>query len=121
MLLLGIDVVPFIVTLVACLTLSLEYGILIGVGVNLMFIIFASSRPQVSVEDITVGSQRILLVEPDRSLPFSAAEYVKLRIMKRALDAPDVNLIVLNGKHVQTIDVTLAEVCMKTIKKRIKK
>lgn len=81
-----------------------------------MFIIFASSRPQVSVDDISIGSHRILLVEPDRSLPFSAAEYLKLRILKRSLALPDVNLIVVNGKHVQTVDVTLAEVCMNRIK-----
>lgn len=78
---------------------------------NLLFIIYASSRPQIRLEELTVGSQRILLVEPDRSLSFSAAEYLKLKIMKKALDLPDVNIIVLNGQYVKTIDVTLAEVC----------
>lgn len=101
------------VTLVVCLTLSLEYGILVGVGVNLLFIIYASSRPQIRIEELTVGNNRILLVEPDRSLPFSAAEYLKLKIMKKVLNSPDVNVVVLNGRYVKTIDVTLAEVCIK--------
>lgn len=104
--------IPFVVTLIVCLTFSLEYGILIGVGVNLLFIIYASSRPQIRIEDMTVGNHQVLLVEPDRSLPFSAAEYLKLKIMKRTLDSPDVNIVVLSGRYVKTIDVTLAEVCL---------
>lgn len=103
------------VTLVVCLTFSLEYGILVGVGVNLLFIVYASSRPQIRIEELTVGSHQVLLVEPDRSLPFSAAEYLKLKIMKKALDLPEVNIIVLSGRYVKTIDVTLAEVCIKII------
>lgn len=98
-------------TLVVCLTFSLEYGILIGVGVNLLFIIYASSRPQVRMEELTVRGNQVLHVLPDRSLPFSAAEYLKLKIMKKALDRPDVKVIVLDGRYVKTIDVTLAEVC----------
>jgi len=104
-----IDVVPFIVTLLACLGLSLEYGILIGAGVNIIFIVFASSRPRIAFEEIYVGNHRVLYFEPDQSLPFSAAEYVKLRIMKKALESPDVHMIVLSGKYVKSIDVTLAE------------
>lgn len=108
--LLGVDLIPFVVTLVVCLTFSLEYGILIGVGVNLLFIIYASSRPQIRIEELSVGSHKVLLVEPDRSLPFSAAEYLKLKIMKKSLDMPEVNIVVLSGRYVKTIDVTLAEV-----------
>lgn len=105
------------VTLVVCLTFSLEYGILVGVGVNLLFIVYASSRPQIRIEELTVDSHQILLVEPDRSLTFSAAEYLKLKIMKKALDLPEVNIIVLSGRYVKTIDVTLAEVCTKIIER----
>lgn len=79
---------------------------------NVLFIIYASSRPQIRMEELAVGSHHILLVEPDRSLPFSAAEYLKLKIMKKALDLPEIETIVLNGRYVQTIDVTLAEVCI---------
>lgn len=97
-------------TLVVCLVFSLEYGILIGVGVNLLFVIYASSRPQIRMDKLTVGSHKVLLVEPDRSLPFSAAEYLKLKIMKKSLDLPEVSIVVLSGRYVKAIDVTLAEV-----------
>lgn len=103
--------IPFVVTLVVCLTFSLEYGILIGVGVNLMFIIYSSSRPQVRINELIIDGKIVLHVEPDRSLPFSAAEYVKLKITKKTLDSPDINIVVLDGRYVKTIDVTLAEVC----------
>jgi len=77
--------------------------------VNLLFIIYASSRPQIRIEELTVDSHRVLLVEPDQSLSFSAAEYLKLKVMEKALDLPDVDIVVLNGRYVKTIDSTLAE------------
>lgn len=78
---------------------------------------YASSRPQLLIEQMFVGSHRILYVEPDRNLPFSAAEYLKFQIMKNAIDLPDVNIVVLCGKYVKTIDVTLAEVSVKRNRK----
>lgn len=40
-----IDIIPFIATLLACLTLSLEFGILVGILINLMFILHRTARP----------------------------------------------------------------------------
>jgi hypothetical protein len=43
------------VTFLAGLVLGLDYGMLIGVGVNLMFILYNSARPKVHVRNLTVS------------------------------------------------------------------
>jgi hypothetical protein len=55
-----IDLIPLLVTFVACLGLGLDYGMLIGIGVNLLFILYSSARPKVQVRNLTVS---ILLVK----------------------------------------------------------
>lgn len=49
-----------LVTFVACLGIGLDYGMLIGIGVNLVFILYTSARPKVQVRNLTVS---ILLVK----------------------------------------------------------
>ena len=44
------------VTFIACLILGLDYGMLIGIGVNLLFILYTSARPKLKVRDLTVSN-----------------------------------------------------------------
>lgn len=97
------------VTLIACLLLGLEYGIVIGIGCNLLFILFNTSRPRLQCECITVDNgQQVILVTPDQSLFFSAAEYVKYKILKAITEHPDASMVILNGHFVHHIDATMA-------------
>ncbi|XP_055691983.1 sodium-independent sulfate anion transporter-like isoform X2 [Lutzomyia longipalpis] len=104
-----IEVVPFLVTLLSCLILGLEYGIVIGVGVNLLFVLYTTARPNTTRDVCKIIDTEILVVSPDQSLVFSAAEHFKYKVLKYAVNAPDaVSLIVINGHYVQSIDVTVA-------------
>jgi sodium-independent sulfate anion transporter 11 len=58
----GIDLIPMAVTFIACLGIGLDYGMLLGIGVNLMFILYSSARPKVQVRNLAV-SKPILLVK----------------------------------------------------------
>lgn len=49
------DLVPMFVTFLFCLIIGVEYGILSGVGINLMFLLYPSARPTVHVDKYTVG------------------------------------------------------------------
>jgi sodium-independent sulfate anion transporter 11 len=43
------------VTFLACLGIGLDYGMLMGIGINLMFILYSSARPKVQVRNLTVS------------------------------------------------------------------
>lgn len=49
-----LDLIPGIGTFVLCLTLPLELGILTGVVVNIIFILYHAARPKFSVEMLKV-------------------------------------------------------------------
>ena len=48
------DLIPGIGTFIACLALPLEIGILFGIGLNMVFILYHAARPKISVETLTV-------------------------------------------------------------------
>ncbi|XP_059607532.1 sodium-independent sulfate anion transporter-like isoform X2 [Phlebotomus argentipes] len=104
-----IEVIPFMVTLISCLILGLEYGIVIGVAVNLLFVLYTTARPATAHDVRKILDTALLEISPDQSLVFSAAENFKYKVLKYTLDAPDtVSLIIINGHYVQSIDVTVA-------------
>jgi sodium-independent sulfate anion transporter 11 len=44
-----LDLIPGFATFFACLFWALEYGILVGVGVQIMFVLYNIARPTVKV------------------------------------------------------------------------
>lgn len=53
------DMVPFVFTVICCLFWSLEYGMLVGVLINALFILGKSMTPQFQLE-----SQKVRLNMP---------------------------------------------------------
>lgn len=100
--------VPLSITLITCLGLGSDYGILVGVAVNIGCILKQSTTLGLVTESVKVSGNRILLVVPDQSVFFSSSEYLRNTIMKFALDHEAVNWIVINGEFVQRIDATVA-------------
>jgi MFS superfamily sulfate permease-like transporter len=54
--------VPGFLTLIACLTIGVERGIVIGVAVDVAFLLYYNARPGVQVERVQVGVQIALFV-----------------------------------------------------------
>lgn len=44
------DLIPTIATFLLCLILGVEYGILVGVGVNIVLLLYPSARPYLHIE-----------------------------------------------------------------------
>lgn len=50
-----VDIIPAVVTFTACLVTRLELGIVLGIAVNLLFLLYASARPAVRVTTAVVS------------------------------------------------------------------
>lgn len=108
-----IDMVPLLITFLACIFMGLEYGILIGVLINVLFVLYTTARPKIGITVQMVFNQYVLIVVPDQSLVFSAAEHTKDKILRHVdRNSENVDIIVIDGNYVQFIDVTVAKVCV---------
>lgn len=54
-----VDIIPAVVTFAACLLLRLELGIVVGIAVNLLFLLYASARPAVRISSALVRTPHI--------------------------------------------------------------
>lgn len=48
------DLIPGIAAFISCLVLPLEMGILVGIGINILFILYHASRPKIHMEKMIV-------------------------------------------------------------------
>ncbi|KAG8223320.1 hypothetical protein J437_LFUL001197 [Ladona fulva] len=73
------DLVPAFITFFACLLIGVEYGLLVGVAVDVAFVMYGSARPEIVVEKITdiPGVPPYLKVTPDSGLMFPAIDYLR--------------------------------------------
>ncbi|XP_066592490.1 sodium-independent sulfate anion transporter-like [Prorops nasuta] len=103
------DILPLTVTLLTCLSLSLEYGIIAGVLVNLVLLLYFTARPGLLIEERSIDSLTVLFVSPKQSLSFPAAEYLREQVMSRCAKRADYIPVIIEGRHVLRIDATVAK------------
>ncbi|XP_047106125.1 sodium-independent sulfate anion transporter-like [Schistocerca piceifrons] len=103
------DLIPGFATLFACLILQLELGILVGIGLNVVFILYNVARPKIMIETKkTAEGTEYLELTPDRCLIFPSVEYVCNLVVKHSMrnDMP----VVINCSHIFVSDYTAAKV-----------
>ncbi|XP_078046420.1 epidermal stripes and patches [Augochlora pura] len=106
------DLIPGVATFVACLLLQLEIGILCGIGINIMFILYHAARPKISVEKLTTrhGIQYLMLT-PDRCLIFPSVDYVRNLVTKYSQRNGNISTaVVIDCTHIYGADFTAATV-----------
>ncbi|XP_068631642.1 sodium-independent sulfate anion transporter-like [Battus philenor] len=104
-----LDIIPAVVTFAACLLTRLELGIVIGIAVNLVFLLYASARPSVRVTTaVSADGVHHVVATVDRALAFPSAEYVR-RALRKAAERHTRAPLVLDASHVQAADFTAAK------------
>lgn len=103
-----LDLIPGVGTFVLCLALPIELGILTGVVVNIIFILYHAARPKFSVEMLkTEQGVEYLMITPDRCLMFPSVDYVRRLVTKCA--ASSSVPVVIECTHIYSADYTAAK------------
>ncbi|XP_023247261.1 sodium-independent sulfate anion transporter-like isoform X1 [Copidosoma floridanum] len=104
-----IDLIPLLVTLIFCLTAGLDYGIVAGIATNLALLLYGTARPTLLIEERLVNDLPVLLVSPQQSLSFPAAEYLRERVMSWCDVMKNTTMVIIDGQNVNEIDTTVAK------------
>nr|CAD7202855.1 unnamed protein product [Timema douglasi] len=103
-----LDLIPFIATFFGCLFISLDYGIVVGILVNVSFILYKSARPNTHIKRLKINGREMLVARPDQGLVFPAAEFFRQVIHSNAcFDEGDRVTLVLDGTHIAAVDFTM--------------
>lgn len=103
-----VELIPFTTTLVVSLLVGLEYGILIGVASNVIFVLYASARPPVIIAKEKLPQGDVYVVSPSRGLQFPSAEYLREKVMRNCYYAG--STVAIDGRNLSNVDATVAKV-----------
>ncbi|XP_001607795.1 sodium-independent sulfate anion transporter [Nasonia vitripennis] len=105
------DLIPMFATFFLCLVIGVEYGIVAGVGINLVFLLYPSARPQVHVEKyFTDSGAEYLSVTPGNSLYFPAVDFIKQSVGNAGITEGSSQIpVVVDCRYVLGADFTAAK------------
>nr|XP_022916923.1 sodium-independent sulfate anion transporter-like isoform X2 [Onthophagus taurus] len=105
-----IDLIPAVATFLTCLFVSLELGILVGILINVVFLLYASARPKILIKKLStkLGNEYVFIT-PDRTLSFPSIEYVRSIVVKAGRKEEN-KPVVVDAKHIHAADFTTAKV-----------
>ncbi|XP_060529626.1 sodium-independent sulfate anion transporter-like [Cylas formicarius] len=101
-----LDFIPFLLTLLCCLLISLEFGILLGIGANLVFVLYEGARPKLYIERLSISDKTVYIVKPKSGLYFPSSEHIRQKVLNKCPETDSV--VVIDGQFVRNLDVTVA-------------
>ncbi|KAG1945933.1 sodium-independent sulfate anion transporter [Pimephales promelas] len=96
-----LDLVPFMVTFLVSFW-EVQYGIVGGVAVSALMLLYIMARPEVKVSDHGVA-----VLQLDSGLNFPVTEHLSRLVYTHALHASPPRCLVLDCSHVSSIDFTV--------------
>ncbi|XP_048482779.1 sodium-independent sulfate anion transporter [Plutella xylostella] len=105
------DLVPAFATFATCLLVGVELGILAGVAINVLLLLYPSARPQMDAEIVTNASGlNYLLVTVGNSLYFPGVEYIRQFVERAAKKQGGCSMpVVIDCRYVLGADFTAAK------------
>lgn len=103
------DLLSAFATFIFCLIIGVEYGILIGVAINIMFLLYPSARPGIHVEKCaTQSGKEYILITPGNALYFPAVDFIKTSIARTGVSSKHLP-IVIDCQFILGADFTAAK------------
>ena len=131
------DLIMLLGTFAVTLTIGIKEGIIVGVILSLVFLIFRSTRPHIAecarIEgtnyfknvkrfDNTKGRKDVLILRFDGQLYFANTNYFKDQLNDMiAKKGPTLKLVILNAEAINHLDSSAVHMLDKTIKELCKK
>ena len=117
------DFVAVLATLVATLTVGVETGLVVGVGVSLALYLYRTSRPHMAEVGLVAGTEhfrnvqrhhvvvspRVLSLRVDESLYFANSRALEDRINRAVASRPGLEHVVLQCSAINDIDASALE------------
>jgi sodium-independent sulfate anion transporter 11 len=109
------DLLPWLTAFFVSLGAGFEYGILLGVAVSLLILLYPWARPKITMTPYELTQKSsidtydgIIVVEVSMGLMFPGIEHLQEKIMKKAFQKNQRSSVILDFSNVQKIDYSSA-------------
>lgn len=97
------------VTVIVCCTVGLEYGVIVGVVLDMLFILFKSARPRINESRMKINGRDVLVVALPETVSYCSAEYIRKTILRATVNLNINSFIIIDGTNTLSVDTTVAK------------
>lgn len=110
-----------LVTMIVCLFAGLEYGILTGIVLEAVMLLYKVARPTVDVNMMKYQKTDAMIVPLSDNVSYCAAEHVRRSVLRASQHTLIETLIIINATHLRNMDFTVASNLISVVKDLEKK
>lgn len=100
-----LDLIPLFITFIGSLTVGIEYGILMGIGISMLMLMYPIARPKIKY---TIH-RGFVIVTPMQGLSYPGAEHIESKAMNKATEGEKPRNILINMEHMADLDYTAVQ------------
>ncbi|KAK7065201.1 hypothetical protein SK128_026079, partial [Halocaridina rubra] len=103
------DILPFIVTFFGCLLTGLEWGIIMGIAVNVAMLLYASAKPAVKISLVPSENEvpKFVIATPSHGVSFPGTSHLRNTLRKAGMKQGEGKLpVVIDCCYIDTADYT---------------
>ncbi|XP_072044632.1 sodium-independent sulfate anion transporter-like isoform X2 [Amphiura filiformis] len=99
-----IDLLPLLATFFLSLVLGVEYGTIIGIGVDMMLLLYPIAKPGYQVE-----KNGFVILKLERGIRFPAVDLIQTILDEKSLMTKNPTSVIVDFTHVSSIDFSVVE------------
>ncbi|XP_053624209.1 sodium-independent sulfate anion transporter-like [Plodia interpunctella] len=99
----------FIFTVIVCLFVGLEYGIVSGIVMEAMMLMYISARPRIDVDIKKDGNSELIVMSLTERLAYCAAEHTRKAIIDISFKTDKGTIVIVDGSNLRNMDITVAD------------
>lgn len=102
------EFVVLVLTMMTSLIVGLEYGVILGVLVEVLIIMHRSARPKVNDTIVTIGAKDVMLIPMPERASYCSGSYLRKKIVKNIQASNIGTVVIIDGSNTSGIDSTVA-------------
>lgn len=106
------DFIAWLACLIACLSAGVEIGLLCGVILNILHLLFMWARPETVVKIDELDNMQYIRIVPNVGMFFPGIDHLRETVNKAALAAEYKVPVVIDCTKFNGLDYTSAQVCV---------
>lgn len=115
------ELVVLIATILICLFKGLEYGIVVGILVDAVILLYTTAKPSIEVNILRDEKGLMVVIILPESLPYCSADYTRRKILKASLEGELDTMMIIDGTNLKDMDTTVASNVITAVKDLDKK
>ncbi|XP_050664482.1 sodium-independent sulfate anion transporter-like [Leptidea sinapis] len=102
-------------TIIVCLTMGLEYGIVTGILLDALVLLFNNARPSINVNILKVGKLDLIVLPLHHHVSYCASEHIRKAVLRASQNTLIDSVIIIDATNLMSMDSTVASNLMSAV------